>query len=187
MTLNDRRKSNREIADENLAKLREWLDTADVIPERGGKANISAIAVAAEVDGQDPFRDEARAAIQVAVEKKCLGMGVMNGDVGVAVADEEGGALRMRIDEGEKVLPAQMLEEDVELAYAITCQRAQGSQFPTVIVPVTTSSLLDRTLLLTAVSRAQQQVVIIGDADVFAMVVVDRQPASLAREVGLGR
>ncbi len=73
MTLNGRRKSNREIADENLAKVRAWLDTEDVIPERGGKANISAIAVAAEVDGQVPYREEARAAIQVAVEKKGLG------------------------------------------------------------------------------------------------------------------
>ncbi len=73
------------------------------------------------------------------------------------------------------------------MAYAITCQKAQGSQFPTVIVPVTTSSLLDRTLFFSAVSSAQQQVVIIGDAEVFATAVVDKQPASLAREVGLGR
>jgi len=74
MTLNEKRKSNREIAEENLAKLRAWLDAADVIPERGGNANISAIALAAGVDRQVLYRDEAQAAIHAAVEKKGLGM-----------------------------------------------------------------------------------------------------------------
>jgi exodeoxyribonuclease V alpha subunit len=121
----------------------------------------------------------------VIVTKNDWDLGVMNGDLGIALANAEGDALRVRFDEGDKVLPAAMLEEDVDLAYAITCHKAQGSQFPAVIIPVTPSRLLDRTLLLTAVSRAQQQVVIIGDSAVFAEAVT-RQPASLAREVGLG-
>jgi exodeoxyribonuclease V alpha subunit len=122
----------------------------------------------------------------VLVTKNDWDLGVMNGDLGTALANEEGGALRVRFDEGEKVLPAESLAGDVELAYAITCHKAQGSQFQTVIVPVTPSQLLDRTLLLTAVSRAQQQAVIIGEPAVFAEAVA-RQPASLARTVGLGR
>jgi len=122
----------------------------------------------------------------VLVTKNDWDIGVMNGDLGIALANEEAGALRVRFDDGEKVLPAGMLEADVELAYAVTCHKAQGSQFPTVIVPVTPSQILDRALLLTAVSRAQQQVVLVGDPAIFAAAIA-RQPVSLAREVGLGR
>jgi hypothetical protein len=67
-------KSNRDIGAENLSKLQAWLDAADVIPERGGRANISAIAVAAGLDRQVLYRDEAKEAIREAVESKGLGM-----------------------------------------------------------------------------------------------------------------
>jgi len=74
MTLSDKRKSNREIAEENLAKLQTWLANAAIVPERGGKANISAIALAAGVDRQVLYRDEAQALISAAVTEKGLGM-----------------------------------------------------------------------------------------------------------------
>jgi exodeoxyribonuclease V alpha subunit len=122
----------------------------------------------------------------VIVTKNDWDLGVMNGDLGIAVSNEEHGALRVRFEEDEKILPAEMLLDEVDLAYAITCHKAQGSQFPVVIVPVTPSRLLDRTLLLTAVSRAQQQAVIIGEPAVFAAAVV-KPPTSLARAVGFGR
>ncbi|MBK4734628.1 AAA family ATPase [Noviherbaspirillum pedocola] len=53
--------------------------------------------------------------------------------------------------------------DDLELGYAITVHKAQGSQWPRVIVPVTGSALIDRTLIYTAVTRAQQQVILVGD------------------------
>ena len=74
MTTLENPKSNRDIGAQNLAKLQAWLDAADVIPERRGSANISAIAVAAEVDRQVLYRDEARAMIEAAVKGKGLGM-----------------------------------------------------------------------------------------------------------------
>lgn len=112
-------------------------------------------------------------------------VGVMNGELGVVLGDADGGGLHVRFDAGEKTLPAAYLG-DVELAYAITCHKSQGSQFRRVIVPVTPNRLLDRTLLLTAVSRAQEQVVLVGDPAAFAQAVTN-PPSSLAREVGLGR
>jgi len=53
--------------------------------------------------------------------------------------------------------------DDLELGYAITVHKAQGSQWPRVIVPLTGHRLLDRTLIYTAVTRAQKQVLIVGD------------------------
>lgn len=51
----------------------------------------------------------------------------------------------------------------LELAYAITIHKSQGSAFRRVIVPITRSKLLDRTLLYTAVTRAERQVILVGD------------------------
>ena len=63
-----------------------------------------------------------------------------------------------------------LLEEDfphVDLAYAITVHKAQGSQFKRVIVPLVKTRLLDRTLIYTALTRGMEQVVFIGDRDTF--------------------
>lgn len=67
-------KSNQEIGAESLARLREFLDGAAAVPERNGKANISAIALASGVDRQALYRPEARALIESAVAAKGLGM-----------------------------------------------------------------------------------------------------------------
>jgi exodeoxyribonuclease V alpha subunit len=53
--------------------------------------------------------------------------------------------------------------EDIELGRAVTVHKAQGSQWPRLIVPVTDSRLLDRTLLYTAITRAQTQVLLVGN------------------------
>ena len=66
--------SNAEKGADNLAKLQAWLDSASVIPERAGAANISAIAVAAGLDRQVLYRPEARAMIAQAVDRVGLGM-----------------------------------------------------------------------------------------------------------------
>lgn len=55
---------------------------------------------------------------------------------------------------------------DLQLAYAITCHRAQGSQAPTVIVPLYKTRVLDPSWLYTAVTRAERQVVLIGSKEV---------------------
>ena len=83
--------------------------------------------------------------------------------------------------------PHELTEADaemIELAYAISVHKAQGSQWPRVIVPVFPSRLLDRTLLYTAITRATEQVVLVGDAKALATAIKDAPKASL-RSVGL--
>ena len=68
----------------------------------------------------------------------------------------------------------EITEEDlhrIDLAYAITVHKAQGSQFKRVIVPIVRSRLLDRTLIYTALTRGMEQVVFIGDRDAFDAAV----------------
>lgn len=64
-------------------------------------------------------------------------------------------------------------------AYAITIHKSQGSQFQRVIIPVRRSRLLDQTLIYTAITRAIEQVVIVGNMDVVRSAIV--APALSAR------
>ena len=85
------------------------------------------------------------------------------------------GALTVTWDEGEKTM------EDVrrmDLAYAITTHKAQGSQWERVVVPVFDSRLLDRALLYTAITRAKSQVVLLGDRRAFERAVAEPAVAS---------
>jgi exodeoxyribonuclease V alpha subunit len=91
-------------------------------------------------------------------------LGVFNGDTGVVV-DEGGGRLRAVFDRRGELLsvrPSRLAA--VETLYAITIHKAQGSQFGTVVVrlPEPTSPVLTRELLYTAVTRAQDRLIVIG-------------------------
>ena len=72
----------------------------------------------------------------------------------------------------------------LELGYAITVHKAQGSQWPRVIVPLTGHRLLDRTLVYTAVTRAQRQVLLVGDESA-AKAAVEGLPRAQSRQVAL--
>ena len=75
--------------------------------------------------------------------------------------------------------------DNIELSYAITVHKAQGSQFQRVIVPVRRSRVLDRTFLYTAITRAQKQVVLVGDEKAIRNAV-ESLPSAFKRKVGLG-
>lgn len=113
-------------------------------------------------------------------------LGLMNGSLGVVLgtAEEEGESwLVGRFDRQEIKIPSGKLE-DLDLAYAITTHKAQGSQFPTVIVPVFRNMILDRTMLYTAITRAQRRVVLVGDRAAFEAAIA-APPSHSRRQVGL--
>jgi exodeoxyribonuclease V alpha subunit len=72
----------------------------------------------------------------------------------------------------------------LELAYAITIHKAQGSEFNRIIVPITKNRLLDRTLLYTAITRAKQQVILVGDSKAAKEAAIE-PPHVAARHVAL--
>ena len=71
----------------------------------------------------------------------------------------------------------------IDLAYAITVHKAQGSQFKRVIVPIVKTRLLDRTLIYTALTRGVEQVVFVGDRGAFN-AAVSAPPHAHERQVG---
>lgn len=105
-----------------------------------------------------------------------------NGSMGV-IEELTHGQLTVRLDGQLVVLGPEDLK-NLDLAYAISCHKAQGSQFGTVIVPVVPSVLMDRALLYTAVTRAQQRVILVGDR-VILETAIRKPAASLARNVAL--
>lgn len=74
--------------------------------------------------------------------------------------------------------------EKIDLAYAISIHKSQGSQFKRVVIPVRHSRLLDQTLLYTAVTRGVDQVVLVGDFDA-AKKAIEQPPKALKRNIGL--
>lgn len=114
------------------------------------------------------------------------GTGVFNGDTGII---EEinyfAETMTVSFDEGKMVeYPFKLLEE-LELAYAITIHKSQGSEYPAVVIPLFQGPrmLLNRNLIYTAVTRAKKCVTIVGDDEVFQTMV--HNTSQLKRYSGL--
>jgi len=106
------------------------------------------------------------------------GTGVFNGDVGLLeTLDRRTGMMRIRFDDRFADFGPESLDE-LELAYAVTVHKSQGSEFRAVILPLFSGApqLFYRNLLYTAVTRAKELVIILGRADaVSRMVQNDRK------------
>ena len=118
------------------------------------------------------------------------GVGVFNGDIGIVTTihtyDE---TVEVEFDEKRKVkYPFKMLDE-LELAYAITIHKSQGSEYPAVVIPLLAGprQLYCRNLLYTAVTRAKKCVTLVGNETVFREMIqnVDEQKrnTSLAERI----
>jgi len=93
------------------------------------------------------------------------GEGVFNGDIGIIQSiDEELQELTVYFDD-EKFVTYDFSDlDELNLSYAITVHKSQGSEFPVVIIPITYGPpmLLTRNLLYTAVTRARKLVILVG-------------------------
>ena len=91
------------------------------------------------------------------------GTGIFNGDVGV-ITDVSSGALTVRFDDGRTAEYKNEALSELELAYAITIHKSQGSEYPAVIMPLLSGPqmLMNRNLLYTGITRARSCVVIMG-------------------------
>ena len=98
---------------------------------------------------------------------------VFNGDVGfISAIDTEERTLKVTFDDREIEYEALELDELV-LAYATTIHKAQGSEYPIVIIPITFSHyvMLQRNLLYTGITRAKKVVVLVGNRNAIYMAV----------------
>lgn len=93
------------------------------------------------------------------------GVGVFNGDMGfIQTIDEEHKTITVIFDDERRVVYDYIYIDELELAYAITIHKSQGSEFKVVITPAFMGSpfLMNRNLLYTGITRAKELVVVVG-------------------------
>ena len=104
------------------------------------------------------------------------GTGVFNGDTGIIEEiNDFAETMTISFDEGRKVEYSYKLLEELELAYAITIHKSQGSEYPAVVIPLLSGPrmLLNRNLLYTAVTRARKCVTLVGNDETFYTMVAN--------------
>ena len=102
------------------------------------------------------------------------GVGVFNGDMGVITDisdyDEE---LTILFDDGRESVYNYKELDQIEHAFAVTIHKSQGSEYPAVIIPLLGGNrkLMNRNLIYTAITRARQLVIIVGDVNLVNQMV----------------
>ncbi len=114
---------------------------------------------------------EIRSKYGLSIEK---GTGIFNGDMGIIrEINDYTEIVTVEFDEGRMVeYPFKLLDE-LELAYAITIHKSQGSEYPAVVIPLLSgpAMLMNRNLLYTAVTRAKKCVTLVGNDVTFAQMI----------------
>ena len=103
-----------------------------------------------------------------------LAAGVFNGDTGEIIEiDDENELVTVRMDDESEVSYTYEDMDQVELSYAITIHKSQGSEYPVILIPVFDfiPMLTDRQLIYTAITRAKEMVVLMGDYKKLQMII----------------
>jgi ATP-dependent exoDNAse (exonuclease V) alpha subunit len=101
---------------------------------------------------------------RVIVKKNDYNNDIFNGDIGKVVSVAPS-AISINIDDRLIEIPLEEIEEKIKLAYSLTVHRAQGQEYPMVILLIVNQhgkNLLQRNLLYTAITRAKKKVIVIG-------------------------
>lgn len=110
---------------------------------------------------------EIRTKLGLSVDK---GTGVFNGDMGIVrEINDFAETMTVEFEEGRMVEYPYKLLDELELAYAITIHKSQGSEYPAVVIPLLNgpAMLMNRNLLYTAVTRARKCVTLVGNDATF--------------------
>jgi exodeoxyribonuclease V alpha subunit len=93
--------------------------------------------------------------------------GIQNGSLGMLTSVESSGESygEVTLDTGDKVEITQSVLDCMELGYAITLHKAQGSQFPRIIIALQKGKIVDRAWLYTAITRAEAEIHMVGSSD----------------------
>ena len=114
---------------------------------------------------------EVRGKYGIPVDK---GVGVFNGDMGIVrEINTYAELMTVEFDEGRFVDYSFKQLEELELAYAVTIHKSQGSEYPAVVIPLLSGPrmLMNRNLLYTAVTRARKCVTLVGSSQVFYQMI----------------
>jgi len=152
------------------------LDWQVLVPMRRGSCGVKALNEALR-EIVNPARADApslggfRAGDKVMVIKNNYQLEVFNGDIGIVTQVEKG---KLLIDFGDRevIFPFEFLDH-LQLAYASTIHKAQGSEFRLVIMGLCSQHymMLQRNLLYTGMTRAKEKLILVGDSRSVAMAI----------------
>ena len=114
--------------------------------------------------------------IRVSGEGEDEGLGIFNGDIGyVWEIDED--KVSVLFDEERKIIYDNMYLDELELAYAMTVHKSQGSEFPVVIMPMFMGPplLMNKNLFYTGITRAKKMVVLVGASKAVNFMVTNNR------------
>lgn len=142
-----------------------------------GTENLNRVLQAAENPNPTAYLDHGGQRFgvgdRVVQTKNNYDLGVMNGENGIIREIAlDAGLIKIEVDARLVEYPIAELDE-IELAYAMTVHRSQGSQFPAVVMPITTQHymLLMRSIPYTAITRASRFCVVVGEPDALDMAI----------------
>ncbi|MCM1194760.1 MAG: ATP-dependent RecD-like DNA helicase [Firmicutes bacterium] len=102
------------------------------------------------------------------------GTGIFNGDIGVVrLIGRANGLMEVLFDDNRLATYTTADLSDLQLAYAITIHKSQGSEFPVVVVPLVSGppTIINKNLLYTAITRAKRAVVIVGSKKILSLMI----------------
>lgn len=113
-------------------------------------------------------------------------LNVMNGEIGKIISKRKNSEGITVVIDGKKLLYDEEQIENLELAYAISIHKSQGSEYSGVIIPITSEAkfMLSRNLVYTAITRGKSKVCLIGEKRVFESTIENAYKGS--RNTGLG-
>ena len=101
-----------------------------------------------------------------------LGLGIFNGDIGSVKAINDDA---ITVEYSGKIVCYEHSElDELEHSYAITVHKSQGSEYPIVIIPISSSCpyiLMTRNLIYTALTRAERMAILVGDKNTFLSMI----------------
>lgn len=153
---------------------------ADINQRVQAMVNPSGQRMEFELQGDRFFR-EIRCGDSVLFTENNYDSGIQNGTLGTLISSEatEKSFGVVRLDIGSEIVITQAIQESMQLGYCITLHKAQGSQFPRVIIALKRGRNVDRAWLYTAITRAETEVHIVGTAN--DLTTITRNP-SLAHQ-----
>lgn len=111
------------------------------------------------------------------------GAGIFNGDIGVVRnIDKLNGIMEVLFDDNRLASYTSADLSDLQLAYAITIHKSQGSEFEVVVVPLVNGppTIINKNLLYTAITRAKRAVVLVGSKKILALMIHNNYVAARA-------
>lgn len=173
----------------NQLKVNKKVNFQIFSPRNQGPLSVDTLNVALQksLNPPDPMKKEVhlnrsiiRKGDRILITKNNYLLGVFNGDIGkvVYITPEE---VCVDIDDfGNKSkrvsIPMDIADEHLKLAYAITVHKAQGQEYPLIILPFIKAHgkmLLQRNLLYTAITRAKKKVIIIGELSAIERAIMN--------------